>query len=121
MRRLRPRQLVDLYVRDLIDDSPRPIAFSSRSLDLATHATWLVPDPGEPQFVLGSWTRSELLMCSWLRALIVATAAVFRTAHRSGASRRCHRPGAKNPYRQLRGTSASLRVVEARPVLVDAN
>ncbi|MGL4175279.1 MAG: hypothetical protein ACRCSN_04305 [Dermatophilaceae bacterium] len=52
---LRQRRLVDLYVRERIDDTPRQIEVSGRSIDLATHAAWLVPNEGEPQFLLGSW------------------------------------------------------------------
>lgn len=52
---LRQRRLVDLYVREWVDDSPRPIAVSGRSIDLATPSAWLVPEQGEPQFLLGSW------------------------------------------------------------------
>jgi hypothetical protein len=52
---LTQRHLVDLYVRERIDDNPRPIAASGRSIDLTTRAAWLVPGQGEPQFLLGSW------------------------------------------------------------------
>jgi hypothetical protein len=57
---LRQRHLVDVYVREWLDDSPRPIAVSGRSIDLATRSSWLVPEEGEPQFLLGSWTEERV-------------------------------------------------------------
>lgn len=56
---LRQRHLVELYVREWVDDSPRPIAVSGRSIDLATRSAWLVPEPSEPQFLLGSWMEAR--------------------------------------------------------------
>lgn len=52
---LRRRRLVDLFVREWVDDTPRPIEISGRSIDLTTRSAWSVPEHGEPQFLLGSW------------------------------------------------------------------
>lgn len=56
---LRQRRLIDLYVREWVDDSPRPIAVSGRSIDLEARSAWLAPQEGEPQFLLGSWMEER--------------------------------------------------------------
>lgn len=44
---------VDIYVREWIDDTPRQLALSGRSIDLNDASAWLEPQPGQPQFLIG--------------------------------------------------------------------
>src|SRR5688572_13961790 len=56
---LRQRRLVELYVREWVDDGPRPLASSGRSLDLREPSAWGMPRQGEPQFLLGPWSKAR--------------------------------------------------------------
>ncbi len=51
---LRRQRIVDVYVREWIDDTPRRIGSSGRSIDLTDPAAWLEPRHGEPQFLIGA-------------------------------------------------------------------
>ncbi|MGN6243422.1 MAG: hypothetical protein ACTHQ3_07075 [Motilibacteraceae bacterium] len=47
------KRMVTLYVREGMDGVPEPLASSARSLDLRDRSAWLVPQPGERQFLVG--------------------------------------------------------------------
>ena len=51
---LRQQGVVDIYVREWVDDSPRALVSSGRSLDLSDPTAWREPEPGQPQFLIGA-------------------------------------------------------------------
>ncbi|CAI9409233.1 hypothetical protein [Aestuariimicrobium sp. T2.26MG-19.2B] len=51
---LRHRGVVAIYVREWIDDPPRPLGSSGRAVDLNDPAAWREPEPGLPQFLIGA-------------------------------------------------------------------
>lgn len=51
---LRRQGAVEIYVREGVDDPPRPLASSGRALDLFDPTAWREPRPGQPQFLIGA-------------------------------------------------------------------
>jgi hypothetical protein len=61
---LRRQHLVEIYVREWVDDNPRPISSSVRSIDLREASAWLAPGNGDPEFLVGLWDAGDAGECT---------------------------------------------------------
>jgi hypothetical protein len=50
---MRSRHLIEIYVREWVDDEPSPLSATRRDIDLLDPRAWLLPGQGEPQFLVG--------------------------------------------------------------------
>ena len=51
---LRKQRLIEIYVREWVDDEPLPIGSTGRTIDLGDPRAWRPPSHGEPQFLIGA-------------------------------------------------------------------
>ncbi len=50
---LKRQGLIEIFVREWVDDAPLPIGSVGRTVDLHDPQAWLVPGKGKPQFLIG--------------------------------------------------------------------
>lgn len=55
---LQEKRIAELYVRERGEEGPVPIAVSGHSVDLTQPVAWAVPEPHQPQILLGRWEEN---------------------------------------------------------------